>query len=166
MNLKFKFLISLLFFPPLISSYSNNQSKNSKDDELNLIDKGKKIENSISFFTPESNFESLKGTNGEKIAVKIATLIINGDTLNPEEINTRGGSTLLFKRKSFSFILKSDASFRHGERTESFKKFFVLSLSMDRNYCNNRLAFEMMESIQHFDLFYYFFEMGINCHCE
>lgn len=133
---------------------------------MNLIDKGKKIENSISFFTPESNFESLKGTNGEKIAVKIATLIINGDTLNPEEINTRGGSTLLFKRKSFSFILKSDASFRHGERTESFKKFFVLSLSMDRNYCNNRLAFEMMESIQLFDLFYSFCELRINGHSE
>ena len=42
------------------------------------------------------------------------------------------------------------------------KKFFVLGLSMDRNYCNNRLAFEMMEESGLFHLFYTFCELKIN----
>jgi len=144
----------------------HSQPVQSIDDELNLTDLGRKIENSVSFNTTNSNYKNIKDTTGQKISVKATTLIINGDTLDPEEINTRGQSTLYFIRKSYSFSLKSEASFRHGERTESLKKFFVLSLSMDKNYCSNRLAFEMMEASQFFDLFYSFCELRINGQSE
>jgi spore coat protein H len=166
MNLNFK--ISLLVFsvPILISSRSDNKPIIANDNELNLIDKGRKIENYISFYTSESNYENIKAVDGQKIAVKSATLVINGDTLNPERIRTHGKSTLYFRRKSFSFSLKSEATFRHGEKTESFKKFFVLSLAMDRNYSSNRLAFELMEKIKLFHLFYSFCELRINGQSE
>jgi spore coat protein H len=166
MNLNLKFVFSVLLFSLLGISNSNSQPVQSIDDELNLTDLGRKIENSVSFNTTNSNYKNLKDTTGQKISVKATTLIINGDTLDPEEINTRGQSTLYFKRKSYSFSLKSEASFRHGERTESLKKFFVLSLSMDKNYCSNRLAFEMMEASQFFDLFYSFCELRINGQSE
>ncbi len=45
-------------------------------------------------------------------------------------------------------------------------RFFVLSLSMDRNYCNNSLAFEMMKAARLFDLFYSFCELRINGQSE
>jgi spore coat protein H len=166
MNLNLKFVFSVLLFSPLVISNSNSQPVQSNDDKLNLTDLGRKIENSISFNITNSNYENIKATTGQKISVKATALIINGDTLDPEEINTRGQSTLYFRRKSYSFSLKSEASFRHGERTESFKKFFVLSLSMDKNYSSNRLAFEMMESSQFFDLFYSFCELRINGQSE
>jgi len=165
-NLNLKFFFSLLLFSHLISSNSNNQLIQTNDDKLNLIDLGRKIENSISLYTSKSNYKAIKDTRGRKINVETVALIINGDTLDPGGIKTKGQSTLNFGRKSFSFSLKSKASFWHGERTESFKKFFVLSLSMDKNYCNNRLAFEMMETSQLFDLFYSFCELRINDQSE
>jgi spore coat protein H len=135
-------------------------------NDLNLSDKGKKIENSISFFVSESDLESLKLKDGVKLSFDNVRAVINGDTLSSSEIGTRGGSTLLFTRKSYSFNLKSEASFIHGEQKEKFRRFNALSLSMDRNYRSNRLAYEMMTRIGLFGLFYSFGEMRINQECE
>jgi spore coat protein H len=165
-NLYLKFFFMVFFCSPLISSYSKNYLVQTDGDTLNLSDSDRKIENTISLFISRSEYQAIKVTTGVKTIVKAIALIINGDTLRPDEINTRGQSTLHFLRKSFSFNLKSKALFRHGRKTESLKKFFVLSLSMDRNYCNNRLAFEMMEASQIFGLFYSFCELRINDQSE
>ena len=162
MNINLKFVFSLLLFSLLVILNSKSQPGQSNNDKLNLTDLGRKIENSISFNTSYSNYEKIKDTIGKKISVKATSLIINGNALEPEEINTRGQSSLYYRRKSFSFSLKSEAPFRHGERTESFKKFYLLSLSMDKNYCSNRLAFEMMEASRLFHLFYSFCDLRIN----
>lgn len=167
LNPNLKFFISVVLFPLLNSPNSSSQTIQKEDDILNLTDLGKKIENSISLYTSNLSYEAIKATTGNKIhGIKTQTLVINEDTLYPEEIKTRGQTTLYYRRKSFSFILKSKALFRHGERTELLKKFFALSLSMDRNYCNNRLAFEMMETTNLFSLFYTFCELRINGHSE
>jgi spore coat protein H len=167
LSLNLKSFISVLFFFLLNSPNSNSQTNQKEDDKLNLTDQGKKIENSISLYTSNSSYESIKATTGNKIhGIKTGKLLINGDTLYPKEIKTRGQSTLYYRRKSFSFDLKSKALFRHGERTEPLKKFFAISLSMDRNYCNNRLAFEMMETADLFTLFYTFCELRINGQSE
>ena len=154
MNINLKFVFSLLLFSLLVILNSKSQPGQSNNDKLNLTDLGRKIENSISFNTSYSNYEKIKDTIGKKISVKATSLIINGNALEPEEINTRGQSSLYYRRKSFSFSLKSEAPFRHGERTESFKKFYLLSLSMDKNYCSNRLAFEMMEASRLFHFYH------------
>lgn len=166
MNLNLKFVLSVFLFSLLVISYSSSHPLQSDDDKLNLTDSGRRIENSVSFNTSNSNYEKIKAISGQKISVKATLLIINGDTLYPEEISTRGQTSLYFRRKSYSFSLKSEASFRHGERTESFKKFFVVSLAMDKNYTRNRLAFEMMEASQFFHLFYSFCELRINGQSE
>ena len=165
-NLKLEFFFPVFSLFLFINPRSNAQIIQTYDDELNLIDSGKKIENTISLFTSKSNFETIKNTTRGKVNMKATDLIINGDTLVPDRIDTRGQTTLLFRRKSYSFSLKSKASFRHGEKKESFKKFFALSLSMDRNYFNNRMAFEMMENAYLFDLFYSFCELRINNQSE
>ena len=164
LNLKFAFLVSLFF--PLVIFNSKSQPVQTNNDTLDLTDLGYEIENTISFNTSYLNFEDIKATTGKKITIKAAPLVINGDTLDPKEIKTRGQTTLYYRRKSYSFNLKSEASFRHGEETGSLKKFFVLSLSMDRNYCNNSLAFEMMKASRLFDLFYSFCELRINGQSE
>jgi spore coat protein H len=166
MNLSLKFFSTLFLFFFLNNAGSNIQQIQTNDDKLELADSGKKIENSISLYTSRSSYESIKDTTVGKIMVKTTSLIINGDTLDPERIDTRGHTTLNFRRKGYSFNLESKASFRHGERTESFKKFFAISLTMDRNYSNNRLAFEMMETCQLFDLFYTFCELRLNGNSE
>jgi spore coat protein H len=132
------------------------------DYELNLTDSGRNIENIIRLYTPESNYNAISANTGRKIEVKALALIINEDTVKADKISTRGKTTLYYRRKSLSLDLKAKALFRHGEKTESFKKFFLLSLSMDRNYSNNRLAFEMMEISNLFHLFYSYCELIIN----
>ena len=166
MNLNLRIVFSLLLFSIVIILNSIGQTAQLNDDKLNLTDLGREIENSVSFNLTNLNHEQIKATSGQKVRVKATTLIINGDTLEPKEINTRGKSTLYFRRKSYSFSLKSEASFRHGERVESFKKFYVVSLSMDKHYSSNRLAFGMMEAAKLFDLFYSYCELRINGNSE
>ena len=132
--------------------------------KLNLTDLGRKIENSVSFNTTNSNY--IKTSIGQKFNIKVTRLIINGDTLEPVRIGIRGQSTLYFRRKSYSFSLKSHASFRHGERRESLKRFDLIGLTMDKYYIRNRLAFEMMEASQLFNLFYSYCELRINNESE
>lgn len=164
LNLKI-FLLIFLFLQFLFTN-SNSQQVQINSDTLTLTERGRKIENSISLFISRSDYKAIKATTGGKITVKPLSLIINGDSVNANKINTRGQTTLLYRRKSFNFDLKSKALFRHGEKAESFKRFFALSLSMDRNYCNNRLAFEMMETLGLFSLFYSYCELRINGQSE
>ena len=166
MNLNLKLILSISLFSTILISNSNSQTTQKFDDTLVFIESERKIENSISFNTAYTNYEKIQAITGEKISVTATMLIINRDTLVPEAISTRGQSSLSFRRKSFTFDLKSNASFRHGDRTESFKKFVVLSLSMDKNYGSNRLAFEMMGSCHLFNLFYSFCELRLNGQTE
>ena len=153
-------LILLMVLPAgYASGYQLMQSEN---DKLNVEDTGIEIENYISLHISESDYYNMRATSGQKIMVDAELLIINGDTLKPEIIETRGQTTLNFIRKSLSVKLESKASFKHGERSEKLKRFFLLSLSMDRYYTHNRLAFGMMEECRLFGLFYSFCELKIN----
>jgi len=165
MNFDLKYLLPVILLPILGSFNPDHQLTKhiqTNDYELNLVDSGRKIENTIRLYTSESNYNAIKANTGRKIEVKTSAMIINEDTVVVDKISTRGQTTLHYRRKSFSLDLKTKALFRHGERTESFKKFFALSLSMDRNYSNNRLAFEMMENSKLFNLFYSYCELIIN----
>ena len=166
MKLKLKLYCSVTLFTSILIPNSICQQAQKNIDSLNLNDLDRVIENSISFNTTLSNYEKIQATTGQKISVAATMLIINGDTLVPQAISTRGQSSLYFRRKSFTFDLKSKATFRHGDRTESFKKFYLSSLSMDKNYCSNRLAFEMMDDIHLFPLFYSYCELWINGESE
>ena len=117
-----KFSLSFLTLTLLTGAGSVRCLMIPDENELNLTDKGRTIENSISFFTGESDYENLKITDGVKMSLANCKTIINGDTLSAEEISTRGGSTLLFRRKSYSFSLKSEATFHHGKREETVEE--------------------------------------------
>ena len=158
--------ISLVVFHLLSIFVSYGQTAQPVHEMLKLVDRGYKIENVISLDISGSDYQNIKSISGRKITVRSRLLLINGDTLNPEEIKTHGQTTLYYRRKSFSFSLESKASFRNSGETRRFEKFFLLSLSMDRNYHNNRLAFEMMENARLFHLFYAFCELRINRQTE
>lgn len=139
-----------------------SQSVQANAYSLKLSDPGTGIENTILLDLSPGDYRALQITTGEKIRIRARQLIVNGDSLDPEELETRGQSTLQFKRKSLGFKLESGATLRHGDKTESLKKFSVLNLAMDKYYCHNRLAFGMMEQTGLFDLFYSFSELRVN----
>jgi spore coat protein H len=162
MNTNLKSGFSVILFSCYSFQCTQSQPVQESDHTLQLKDTGRKIENSVSFTTSKSNYEKIRAVTGKKILVITGFLIINGDTIEPVEIMTRGQSTLLYPKKSFSFNLRNDAEFGHNEKKGSFKKFYMLSLSMDRNYFCNRLAYEMMEELDLFDLFYSYCDLRIN----
>ena len=122
----------------------------------------RQVENRISFNLSKMQIRALHATTGKKVDLKLKDIVINGDSLRPKRINSRGQSTLMYKRKSLSIRLTSKAEFQHGEAMESMKDFKLLSLSMDKYYCHNRLAFELMETVGLHHLFYSFCELQIN----
>ncbi|MGB8359018.1 MAG: CotH kinase family protein [Bacteroidales bacterium] len=158
-------LLQIALLLPAIS-VSFGQAKQTEGEPLNLTDRGDKIQNTICLYISASDFENIKAVTGREISVNPRLLIINNDTLTTDKISTRGQTTLFYRRKSYSFDLKSDALFHHGKKTRKLKKFYLLGLSMDRNYANNRLAFEMMESAKLFHLFYTYCELRINGQSE
>lgn len=147
-------------------SVAGGQTGQTDSEQLNLINLGNKIQNTICLDISGPDYESIKAVTGREISVNPRLLIINNDTLTAEEISTRGQTTLFYRRKSYSFDLQSEASFHHGKKTKKFKRFYLLGLSMDRNYANNRLAFEMMETSELFHLFYAYCDLRINGQSE
>jgi len=154
------YLLLLFLLQGLLQTRSYSQSFPAEN--LNLTDSGKTIENQIILDMSDSEYDALRATTGEKIDIRTGLVVINGDSLKPEEITTRGQTTLMFKRKSLGFKLKSEAVFHHGNRADSLKKFSLLNLAMDQYYCRNRVAFEMMEETGIFNLFYSYCDLRIN----
>ena len=152
----------LFFLLSLIGTNSYNQVIHENISYPDFQNRGMNIENVILLNIRPSEYEELRSNSGEKVNIAARRIIINSDTLKPRQISTRGQTTLMYKRKSLSFKLKSKAKFRHGERKESLKKFSLLSLSMDKYYVRNRLAFELMDSLGLFNLYYSFCELKIN----
>jgi spore coat protein H len=161
-----KSIFLLLLFLSVIGKNACCQVTGENIDTPEFSNTGKMIENMIRLNISERDYESLGLTTGEKMDINARKVIINDDTLKLKKVGTRGQSTLMLKRKSLSFKLKSKATFRHGESKESLKKFSLLSLSMDKYYCHNRLAFEMMDTVGIFNLFYAFSDLEINDRSE
>lgn len=154
---------SLAFILMIFISFDiDSQNVQKEEYALNLAESNRKIGNTISFELPASEYEYLQAVTGEKMNFKTTGLMINGESIEQEALHTRGQTSLYFKRKSLGFKLKSNATFHHGEKTEKLKKFDLISLSMDKYYTRNRLAFEMMEKIGLFDLFFTFCELRVN----
>jgi len=166
MNLR-EFKSNLPFLLLLITALVNLtvpcRSQSSVLNKLTLHDKGYKIENKIKLQVSEKEYQRLFKNNGKHIYLKTATAaIINDDSVDIEELHTHGKTTLYMTRKSLTFDLDKKVSFKHGDDEESMKKFYAISLSMDRNYIRNRLSFEMMDHLRLFKLFYAFCEIEIN----
>jgi spore coat protein H len=158
--------LSLALILILTDTSTYCQVRQSDAEQIDLADHGYRIENTICLEISENDLSGLREISGDKISVASRLLVINNDTLSAEEISTRGQTTLYYRRKSYSFHLESEASFHHGNSIKKLKKFYVLSLSMDRNYANNRLALGMMEAADLSHLFHAYGELRINGQSE
>lgn len=162
MNLELKSIGICILFLFFIGVLSYGQEIEEDLTQLNFNDEGRPIENLILLNISLFDYDNLHYTTGEKAGMDARKIVINGDTLKVSRIRTRGQSTLMFRRKSLNCKLKSKATFRHGKKSKTLKHFYLLNLSMDKYYCRNRLAFEMMEDLNLFHLFYGFGELRIN----
>jgi len=100
--------------------------------------------NTISFTLPASKLNQLHQAKGEKLSFDAPLVIVNGDSIKPKHIRIRGNTSSYLRRKSLNIKLSKKASFYGPHDTFSLKKFYAISMSMDRNYIRNRISCEVL----------------------
>jgi spore coat protein H len=103
--------------------------------------------NTISFALPASKLNQLHQAKGEKLSFNVPTVIVNDDSIKTKHIHTRGNTSSYLRRKSLNIKLSKKASFHAPRDTFSLKKFYAISMSMDRNYVRNRISCEVLHHL-------------------
>jgi spore coat protein H len=110
---------------------------------------------------PETQFKKVVAVKGQKITLKNTTLTFDGKAISIKEVHLHGNTTLNFERKSFS--VDANETIRIcGKGCKPMDAFYLISLSMDKNYFHNRLCFDLLKSLDLFPLQYKFAEVRIN----
>ena len=161
MGLSWGMKIVLLLFT-ILAIAGEAYSTETTEENLELTDTTRTIENSIRIYIPSGNYQKVKEITGNQIHLLKPLIIINNDSLGEAEMHTRGKSTLQLRRKSFSVDLDKEASLYNSAVIHTFKKFYAICLSMDKFYFRNRISFEMLKEIGLFDLFFTYSELEIN----
>ena len=131
--------------------------------ELNLISTNKKIEHVFHITMSKKDFKKLSKTeNIEKNCLSNCIMTHNNDSLSVNEIELRGKGSMGFIRKSLSVKLDTKIAVTKNGVIHKFKKFNLISLSMDKNYFRNKVAFDLMSQLGLFNLFYTYAEVIIN----
>src|SRR6187431_2026074 len=65
--------------------------------------------NTISFVLPTSKVNQLHEAKGEKLNFKVPVLVVNGDSLHPKHVHTRGNTSAYLRRKSLNIKLAKKA---------------------------------------------------------
>ncbi len=150
-------LISTLLLAPAITWAS--ASKFHFKDSLKLK-AGDKPHLVMEMEMPSKLYDRLIASRGQDLDLENTILKFKGDTVSLNEAHLHGQSTLYYERKSFSIDAKKKIKLCKG--CEGLGAFYLVSLSMDRNYFHNRLSFDLLNTLGLFHLQYAFSEVKIN----
>lgn len=91
-------------------------------------------------------------------------LLLNGNTVQLDEIRVRGKSALDFRRKSYAVFLHEPVFIesRDGAYTKQLTRFKLIALAQDHTYIENRISFGILEEAGLMPLLYKFVEFRIN----
>ena len=109
---------------------------------------------------PARLFEKIKASRGEDIDLDKTILRFKDDTLSINDGHLHGQSTLYFERKSYSIDTEKKIKLCKG--CGGLGAFYLVSLSMDKNYYHNRLCFDLLHTLGLFHLQYSYSEVRIN----
>lgn len=112
---------------------------------------------------PDKQYRTMTGQVRTKFSLHEPKMTIAGHQVKVEDIHLRGSSSMLFRRKSLSVSLDAPFSFG-GEK--KMKKFYLISMCMDRSYYENVFAFRCLELLNISHLYYQYAEVWINDHPE
>ncbi|HTE33985.1 MAG TPA: CotH kinase family protein [Chryseolinea sp.] len=121
-----------------LSGQSVDDFRLNKPTQTNLI-------NTVSFVLPAVKVTQLHRAKGEKLDFKVPVTVINGDSISTKHVHIRGTTSSYLRRKSLNIKLNKKAVFYARRDTFSLKKFYAISMSMDRNYIRNKIACEVLD---------------------
>lgn len=121
-----------------------------------------RIENVIDLTVSPDQYERLRRERGEKFSLADVVVTGNGRTVTPKTVKLRGQTTLHLERKSLTVSLHDPIVVSRGDEQRPMEQFYLVSLSMDRYYMRNLLAFACMHRLGVFDLFHVLTELRIN----
>ena len=89
---------------------------------------------------------------------------LDRQSLDLDEIKTRGKSALRFQRKSFTVKLNQTITLSSldGSRIKSLSRFKLISMAMDYTYIENRIGLGLLDKQDLMPLFYRYVELKIN----
>lgn len=129
----------------LLSGITNGQTF----DAIKLIPATHFLENNtVSFDLPVAKLNQLHKTKGEKLSFQVPYVVVNNDTVLASRVRIRGNTSSYLRRKSLNIKLDKKAFFYKSTDTFSLKKFYAISLSMDKNYIRNKLSSEILQMLQ------------------
>jgi spore coat protein H len=109
---------------------------------------------------PGRIFEKIVSSRGEDVEFGKTILRFKGDTISIKDGHLHGQSTLQFERKSYS--IDTDKKIKLCKGCEGLGAFYLVSLTMDKNYYHNRLCFDLLRTLGLFQLQYTYTELRIN----
>jgi len=106
-------------------------------------------------------YKRVQTVKGIKLDLKNTALKFNGDAVTLKDLHLHGNTTLNFERKSFS--VDAEQKVKICEKgCKPMDAFYLISLSMDKNYFHNRLCFDLLKDLDLFHLDYAYAEVRIN----
>jgi spore coat protein H len=150
------FLILFLFPPGAALNLLDAQSSDPTNESKWLID----------FQMDKVVYKKMKKQSGTETLFVPETFIINGTPVMVEEMHTRGKTSLQFWRKSYTVSLRESFPFPWKNSVKEMEKFYLISMSLDKFYFHNRFAFQCLEELGLFPLFYHYAEVRINGESE
>jgi spore coat protein H len=116
----------------------------------------------IELHIPMNLYEDVLEARGEKMNINADSILIDGHATGVEDLHLRGNTTLHYERKSYSVSLSDAIQFNSEGNVVKLKAFYLVSLTMDKNYYRNRLAFDLLKQLGLFSLYYHYAEVKIN----
>ena len=161
MHRNLRVILSGLIFTMLITPAISRTPalKYSSKDSLKLK-AGTKPHLVMELEMPSKLYEKLTAARGQDLDLENTTMKFNGDTVSINDAHLHGQTTLYYERKSFSIDAKKKIKLCKG--CEGLGAFYLVSLSMDRNYYHNRFSFDLLNILGLFKLQYAYSEVKIN----
>ena len=116
----------------------------------------------IRILISKGQYNILTQSKGQKVTLKQAVMLVNGDTTKVKEIHSRGNNSLKFEHKSLSVDLIDGEDLNGDGKKVKIKKFDLLNLAMDKNLWHNRWAFLGMSELGIFPLYNIYCTVWVN----
>lgn len=116
----------------------------------------------IELTVTDKEFKSIHKEIDFDVEFKNPEIFIEGNIRPVESISTRGKSSLKQRRKSYTVKLQDSVIIPFNSGDKALQNFYLISMSMDRNYVHNRFAFDCLNALGIFPLSHRYVALKIN----